>query len=119
MASSTDEMSISDKIKLMEILGSMKSQSSESKQQEELMLPVEAYNFYKTNYRKNIQFHPSAPNRNLCKYSFMDIQDTLHMTASYLHPNAIYHTDCFQRQSSHILTYKWLRSTLTQQPMMR
>ena len=74
MASSTG-MSISEKIKLMQIFGSIKSQSSESKQEEELMMLVEAYNFYKTDYRQNIQFDPSAYNRNVCKYSFMDIQD--------------------------------------------
>ena len=72
MASSTG-MSISEKTKLEQILGSIKSQSSESEQEEELMMHLEAYNFYKSNYRKNIQFHPS--NKNLCKYSFMDIQD--------------------------------------------
>ena len=47
---------MSEKTELMEILDSLKSkksQSSESNQQhvkEELMMPVEAYNFYKTNY---------------------------------------------------------------------
>ena len=75
MASSTG-MSISEKTKLEQILGSIKSQSSETKQEEELMMHVEAYNFYKTNYRQNIQFDPSASDRNLCKFiSFMDIQN--------------------------------------------
>ena len=67
MASSTG-MRISEKTKLEQILGSIKSQSSESKQEEELMMHVEAYNFYKFSYRKNIQFNPSASNRNFCKY---------------------------------------------------
>ena len=82
MESSTG-LRISEKMKLEEILDSIKSQSSESKQEEEMMMHVEAYNFYKTNYRKNIQFHPL--NRNLCKFiSFMDIKKTLgHFTHDF------------------------------------
>ena len=58
----------------MEILDSVKSQSSESKEQlvnKDLVLPMEAYNAYKTNYRQNIQFDPLAENlaENFCKFN--------------------------------------------------
>ena len=57
------------RIQLSEILDSIQSQSSESKQQnvkEDLVLPMEAYNLYKINYKQNIRFDPQA--ENFCKY---------------------------------------------------
>ena len=59
----------SQKLELAEILESIKNQSSKSKQQNlkvDLQPFVEAYNFYKINYGRNIQFDPSATN--LCEY---------------------------------------------------
>ena len=62
-------MSLTGKERVVQILDSIKSQSSESKEldvKEELLLPMEAYNSYKTNYGKNIRFDPFA--ENFCKY---------------------------------------------------
>ena len=62
-------ISPSEKIELAEILESIKNQSSKSRQQNskvDLEPLVEAYNFYKINYGRNIQFDPSATN--LCEY---------------------------------------------------
>ena len=59
-------MSFSEKENLKEILNSVKSQSKQRRLNEELTLPVEAYNGYKTNYGRNIQFDPTA--ENFCKY---------------------------------------------------
>ena len=62
------------RIQLSEILDSIQSQSSESKQhhvKEDLVMPMEAYNAYKTNYRKNIRFDPYA--KNSCKYRISPI----------------------------------------------
>ena len=59
----------SEKNELTEILESIKNQSSKTRQQNlkvDLQPFVEAYNFYKINYGRNIQFDPSATN--LCEY---------------------------------------------------
>ena len=68
-------MSPSEKNELRDILESIKSQTSRSKQQiekDDLKPLVEAYNFYKTSYGENIQFDPSA--RNFCKYNMIFIK---------------------------------------------
>ena len=62
----------SEKNELTEILESIKNQSSKSRQQNskvDLEPLVEAYNFYKINYGRNIQFDPSATN--LCEYRIL------------------------------------------------
>ena len=65
-------MNIAEKLQMIKILGSMNSQSPESNQEnvkEDLILPMEAYNVYKTNYGKDVQFDTSA--KNFCKYKIV------------------------------------------------
>ena len=67
-------ISPNERFQLTQILDSIKRQSTETKQQhlkEYLVLPMEAYNLHKINYRKNIRFDPYA--KNSCKYRISPI----------------------------------------------
>ena len=68
---------------------SIKSQKSKQPNtREELTLSVEAYNTYKTNYGKNIQFDPD--NENFCKYESNDTYASSFLfTASIIPPASL------------------------------
>ena len=82
-------MSFSEKENLKQILNSIKSQKSKQPNtREELALLVEAYNTYKTNYGKNIQFDPD--NENFCKYESNDTYASSFLfTASIIPPASL------------------------------
>ena len=111
----------SQKLELAEILESIKNQSSKSKQQNlkvDLQPFVEAYNFYKINYGRNIQFDPSATN--LCEYRMvLTLLMIIIKHFSYMTSYNKHQAFCLQPQWSLQLNYKWSRSTLTRRPLMR
>ena len=82
-------MSFSEKENFKQILNSIKSQKSKQPNtREELTLSVEAYNTYKTNYGKNIQFDPD--NENFCKYESNDTYASSFLfTASIIPPASL------------------------------